>query len=57
MKRDMKKQYKMPQMEVIQLQQTSAILAGSDYNDEINAPGFDWVEKAYEFGGWDEDDA
>ena len=31
-------------MEVIKLQQTSVILAGSGYDDEINAPAYDWVE-------------
>lgn len=53
MKRDMKKQYMKPLMEVIRLQQTQVILAGSGYDDEINAPGFDWIEKGYQFGGWD----
>jgi hypothetical protein len=53
MKRDMKKRYMKPSMDVIRLQQTQVILAGSGYNDEINAPGFDWIEKGYQFGGWD----
>ena len=37
----MKKEYMKPSMEVIKLQQTSVILAGSGYNDEINAPDLD----------------
>ena len=41
----MKKEYMRPQMEVVKLQQTSVILAGSNYDDEINAPAYDWVEK------------
>ena len=37
----MKKEYTTPLMEVIKLQQTSVILAGSGYDDEINAPDLD----------------
>ena len=36
----MKKEYTTPSMEVITLQQATAILAGSGYDDEINAPEF-----------------
>lgn len=34
----MKKQYSKPSMEVIKLQPAPAILAGSGYDGEINAP-------------------
>ena len=57
----MKKEYMKPQMEAIVIKTRSHILAGSpDAHDEVGdsdqfAPEFkeDWVEKAYQFGGWD----
>lgn len=50
----MKKKYIKPVIEVYKLQCKTQILAGSnEYNDEINAPEFDWIEKAYEFGSWE----
>ena len=54
----MKKEYIKPQMEVVKIQ-AMQILAGSpDAHDEVGgdgqlAPEFDWVEKNYQFGGWD----
>lgn len=53
----MKKQYTKPAIEVYELQCKTQILAGSnEYNGEVGAPEFDWVEKAYDFGGWDLED-
>ena len=45
-------------MEVVKIQQTQMLCNShqpdaTDYNDWLGAPGFDWVDKAYEFGGWD----
>ena len=36
----MKKQYNKPSMKVVKLKKAPAILAGSGYDDEINAPRF-----------------
>lgn len=41
----MKKQYSKPSMEVIKLQPAPAILAGSGYDGEINAPGLDFDDE------------
>ena len=55
----MKKEYIKPSMEVVKLNKTAPLLAGSATPGDIplGAPGFDWVEKGYEFGGWDLEDA
>ena len=49
----MKKEYMVPQMEVVEIKVKPQLLAGSDYGGKFNAPGFEWAEKGYEFGGWD----
>ena len=43
----MKKLYIKPMMEVIKLQQTQVILAGSGYDDEINAPSISWDDDTF----------
>ena len=50
----MKKEYIKPTMQVVKLNKTAPLLAGSPAPGDIplGAPGFDWVEKGYEFGGW-----
>ena len=48
-------------MTVIELQHKCQLLAGSGdptrnvlwWDGEGDAPAFDWVEKGYQFGGWD----
>ena len=48
-------------MTVIELQHKCQLLAGSGdptknvpwWDGEGNAPEFNWVDKAYQFGGWD----
>ena len=56
---NMKKQYIKPSMEVVEIKINQQLLTVSDPgyggggNADPQAPGFDWVEKAYEFGGWD----
>lgn len=55
----MKKQYIKPSMEVVTIKINQQLLTLSDPeyggggNADPQAPGFDWVDKAYEFGGWD----
>ena len=55
----MKKVYVKPAMQVMELHNRHAILAGSpDAHDEQGgsgqyAPEFNWQEKALLFGGWD----
>ena len=48
----MKKRYEKPQMEVVQIG-VSQFLCTSTNSGEFGAPGFDGVEKDYQFGGWD----
>ena len=56
-----KKIYIKPEMQIVKIQQHQILCAspdgwgGSDPNNptDFNAPGFDWVEKGYQFGGWD----
>ena len=48
----MKKIYEKPQMEVVKIG-VSQFLCTSPNSGEFGAPGFDWVEKGSEFGGWD----
>ena len=59
-----KKKYIKPDMLVCDIK-TSQILCASpdgwgssDPNNphDFNAPEFDWVDKAYQFGGWDLED-
>ena len=51
----MKKRYEKPQMEVVQIGESLFLC----YSGGLGAPEFfdhyerDWVEKAYQFGGWD----
>ena len=46
-------------MEVVTIKINQQLLTLSDPgyggggNADPQAPGFDWVDKAYEFGGWD----
>ena len=56
----MKKIYQKPEMKVVLMQYHTNILAGSptppnspDYDDWLDAPEFNWVDKADQFGGWD----
>ena len=57
----MKKEYMKPQMEVMEIMVNQQLLAGSDPgyggggSGDPAAPEFEeeWVEKAYQFGGWD----
>ena len=56
-----KKIYEKPTMTVIELQHKCQLLAGSGdpirnvpwWDGEGNSPAFDWVDKGYQFGGWD----
>ena len=56
-----KRAYKKPSMRVVELQHRACLLQASgtppeeihDYDDWMGAPEFDWVEKGYQFGGWD----
>ena len=54
----MKKIYEKPQMEVVEIG-VSQFLCMSKNSGEFGAPefnpegDFDWVDKAYHFGGWD----
>ena len=56
-----KKIYEKPTMTVIELQHKCQLLAGSGdptrnvpwWDGEGNAPEFNWVDKADQFGGWD----
>ena len=55
-----KKMYESPCMDVVFIHDTMPLLAGSVMtpgadNEVPGAPVFEeeWVEKAYEFGGWD----
>lgn len=60
----MKKEYIQPVMEVVDLKTDQYLLTVSDpgygggNSADPEAPEFefDWVEKAYEFGGWDLED-
>ena len=58
----MKKQYMKPQMEVVEIASSVQLLAGSTPgyggggSADPQAPEFDWVDKAYQFGGWDLED-
>ena len=55
----MKKKYSMPEMSVVEITASVQLLAGSDPgyggggNYDPQAPEYDWVDKAYQFGGWD----
>lgn len=55
----MKKEYMKPQMEVMEIAVERQLLAGSvpEYggggSEDPQAPDYDWVDKAYQFGGWD----
>ena len=55
----MKKEYIKPQMEVVEIASSVQLLAGSTPgyggggNADPQAPEFDWVDKADQFGGWD----
>ena len=59
-----KRQYIKPEMQTVNIQQHQILCAspngwgGSDPNTptDFNAPAFDWVEKGYQFGGWDLED-
>ena len=57
-----KKTYEKPTMTVVELQHRTCLLQASgeqqpenvpDYGDWLGAPEFDWVDKGYQFGGWD----
>ena len=56
-----KKIYEKPSMRVVELQHRTCLLQASgtppneipDYDGWMGAPEFDWVEKGYQFGGWD----
>lgn len=48
----MKKIYEKPQMEVVEIG-VSQFLCMSTNSGEFGAPGFNGVEKGYEFGGWE----
>ena len=48
----MKKIYEKPQMEVVKIG-VNQFLCTSTNSGEFGAPGFNGVEKGYEFGGWD----
>ena len=56
-----KRAYEKPSMTVVELQHRACLLQSSgtppeeihDYDDWMGAPEFDWVEKGYQFGGWD----
>ena len=58
----MKKEYIKPQMEVVEIASSVQLLAGSTPgyggggNADPQAPEFDWVDKAYQFGGWEIDE-
>jgi len=51
-----------PQMEVVEIASSVQLLAGSTPgyggggNADPQAPEFDWVDKAYQFGGWEIDE-
>ena len=57
----MKKKYIQPAMEVVDLKTDQYLLTvsdpgfdgGSSADPEAPEFDFDWVKKAYEFGGWD----
>ena len=52
--KNMKKEYIKPQVEVVKLEIHHMLAASPPgWNNEVGAPGYDWVDKAYEFGGWD----
>ena len=53
----MKKEYIKPQVEVVKLEIHHMLAASPPgWNNEVGAPEFDWIDKAYEFGGWDLED-
>jgi hypothetical protein len=58
----MKKEYSMPEMSVVEITASVQLLAGSTpgygggSDADPQAPEFDWVEKAYQFGGWEIED-
>ena len=58
----MKKEYSMPEMSVVEITASVQLLAGSTpgygggSDADPQAPEFDWVEKAYQFGEWEIED-
>ena len=60
----MKKIYVTPQMEVVEIASSVQLLAGSTPGyggggnadpqaPELDLDDYDWVDKGYQFGGWD----